>query len=215
MGNRQPRHHQRTRQPKNRRRRMAKPRRPPRPYSPACRHCPPSRHRQPTARRSASYANKAATDNGKWRPPSPRRLHRHRPHHKRPTGRPPQTRRPKRHSPMRRLLLRRCPRRRPRLGAIDTAPPAAVGIIRAFFARPQTFTLGVCNGCQALSHLQSLMPAADRWQFPTFHANESRRFEARSVHGRKSCPSPSPPTHRPHRPHVPHRRLTRRRPRHP
>ena len=62
---------------------------------------------------------------------------------------------------------------------------------RAFFARPQTFTLGVCNGCQALSHLQSLMPAADRWQFPTFHANESRRFEAR-LSMVEVMPSPSP-----------------------
>lgn len=47
----------------------------------------------------------------------------------------------------------------------------------AFFARPDTFTLGVCNGCQMLSHLSPLIPGAE--DFPRFMANRSERFEAR------------------------------------
>ncbi len=46
-----------------------------------------------------------------------------------------------------------------------------------FFARPDTFTLGVCNGCQMLSQLKALIPGADGW--PRFVANRSNRFEAR------------------------------------
>ncbi len=49
----------------------------------------------------------------------------------------------------------------------------------SFFANPNTFALGVCNGCQTLSHLQSLMPQSDNWHFPNFKHNVSRRFEAR------------------------------------
>lgn len=45
-----------------------------------------------------------------------------------------------------------------------------------FFQRQDTFTLGVCNGCQMLSHLQSLIPGAN---WPTFIGNTSRQFEAR------------------------------------
>jgi phosphoribosylformylglycinamidine synthase len=47
----------------------------------------------------------------------------------------------------------------------------------AFFARPDTFTLGVCNGCQMLARLKELIPGAQRW--PVFVANESQQFEAR------------------------------------
>jgi phosphoribosylformylglycinamidine synthase len=47
----------------------------------------------------------------------------------------------------------------------------------AFFARPDTFALGVCNGCQMMSNLASIIPGADHW--PTFHQNRSERFEAR------------------------------------
>ncbi len=47
----------------------------------------------------------------------------------------------------------------------------------AFFARPDTFTLGVCNGCQMLSNLRELIPGAARW--PRFVRNRSDRFEAR------------------------------------
>ncbi|MBF0131096.1 MAG: phosphoribosylformylglycinamidine synthase [Magnetococcales bacterium] len=49
----------------------------------------------------------------------------------------------------------------------------------AFFHHPKTFTLGVCNGCQMLSHLKGLIPGADHW--PTFKNNVSARFEARFV----------------------------------
>lgn len=47
----------------------------------------------------------------------------------------------------------------------------------AFFKRPDTFTLGVCNGCQMLSRLQELIPGTEHW--PTFEANASEQFEAR------------------------------------
>ena len=48
-----------------------------------------------------------------------------------------------------------------------------------FFARPDTFTLGVCNGCQALSALKELIPGAENW--PAFQKNTSEQFEARVV----------------------------------
>ena len=47
----------------------------------------------------------------------------------------------------------------------------------AFFARPDTFSLGVCNGCQMLSHLRELIPGAQHW--PRFLRNRSEQFEAR------------------------------------
>ncbi|EPP4298281.1 phosphoribosylformylglycinamidine synthase, partial [Vibrio navarrensis] len=46
-----------------------------------------------------------------------------------------------------------------------------------FFNRQDTFSLGVCNGCQMLSNLKDLIPGADLW--PRFVRNESERFEAR------------------------------------
>jgi phosphoribosylformylglycinamidine synthase len=46
-----------------------------------------------------------------------------------------------------------------------------------FFARPSTFTLGVCNGCQMLSNLAELIPGAHA--FPRFVRNRSEQFEAR------------------------------------
>jgi len=46
-----------------------------------------------------------------------------------------------------------------------------------FFERPNTFTLGVCNGCQFLSRLKELIPGAQDW--PTFERNESEQYEAR------------------------------------
>ncbi|WP_148864832.1 phosphoribosylformylglycinamidine synthase [Marinobacter fonticola] len=48
-----------------------------------------------------------------------------------------------------------------------------------FFARPDTLTLGVCNGCQMLSNLHELIPGTDHW--PRFVRNESEQFEARLV----------------------------------
>jgi len=50
---------------------------------------------------------------------------------------------------------------------------------RAFFANPQTFALGVCNGCQMLSNLRDLIPGTDHW--PHFVRNQSEQFEARTV----------------------------------
>jgi phosphoribosylformylglycinamidine synthase len=49
----------------------------------------------------------------------------------------------------------------------------------AFFARPDSFALGVCNGCQMLSALQELVPGASDW--PRFVKNRSEQFEARLV----------------------------------
>ncbi len=46
-----------------------------------------------------------------------------------------------------------------------------------FFARPNTFTLGVCNGCQMLADLKDLIPGAQAW--PRFERNRSEQFEAR------------------------------------
>jgi phosphoribosylformylglycinamidine synthase len=46
-----------------------------------------------------------------------------------------------------------------------------------FFDRDNTFSLGVCNGCQMLSNLKELIPGSDLW--PHFVQNKSERFEAR------------------------------------
>lgn len=46
-----------------------------------------------------------------------------------------------------------------------------------FFHRKDTFTLGVCNGCQMVSNLKELIPGASHW--PRFVQNLSERFEAR------------------------------------
>lgn len=47
----------------------------------------------------------------------------------------------------------------------------------AFFEREDTFSLGICNGCQMLSQLKDLIPGADHW--PRFVRNQSEQFEAR------------------------------------
>lgn len=47
----------------------------------------------------------------------------------------------------------------------------------AFFARPDTFSLGVCNGCQMMAQLRDIVPGADHW--PDFEPNAGGRFEAR------------------------------------
>ncbi|RDB42931.1 phosphoribosylformylglycinamidine synthase [Halomonas sp. DQ26W] len=46
-----------------------------------------------------------------------------------------------------------------------------------FFAREDSFGLGVCNGCQMFSQLRELIPGAENW--PRFVRNESEQFEAR------------------------------------
>ncbi|MBV8210986.1 MAG: phosphoribosylformylglycinamidine synthase [Burkholderiaceae bacterium] len=49
----------------------------------------------------------------------------------------------------------------------------------AFFSRTDTFALGVCNGCQMMSQLRSMIPGARHW--PRFLPNTSGQFEARLV----------------------------------
>ena len=46
-----------------------------------------------------------------------------------------------------------------------------------FFTRKDTFTLGVCNGCQFLSHVKELIPGTEAW--PSFQRNKSESYEAR------------------------------------
>ncbi|MEQ8800083.1 MAG: phosphoribosylformylglycinamidine synthase [Phycisphaerales bacterium] len=57
--------------------------------------------------------------------------------------------------------------------------PALREAFAAFFADERNFALGVCNGCQMLSHLADLIPGTDDW--PTFLENRSAQFEARTV----------------------------------
>lgn len=47
----------------------------------------------------------------------------------------------------------------------------------AFFNRDNTFSLGICNGCQMMSNLKTLIPGAENW--PHFVRNQSAQFEAR------------------------------------
>ena len=56
--------------------------------------------------------------------------------------------------------------------------PRARDEFMEFFER-DTLTLGVCNGCQMLSRLKTLIPGADAW--PRFERNRSEQFEGRSV----------------------------------
>jgi len=46
-----------------------------------------------------------------------------------------------------------------------------------FFARKDSFALGVCNGCQMMSQLKGIIPGAEHW--PEFTKNKSEQFEAR------------------------------------
>ncbi|MFC3147012.1 phosphoribosylformylglycinamidine synthase [Piscinibacterium candidicorallinum] len=48
-----------------------------------------------------------------------------------------------------------------------------------FFRRPDTLSLGVCNGCQMMANLKPLIPGADAW--PKFTRNTSEQYEARTV----------------------------------
>ena len=57
--------------------------------------------------------------------------------------------------------------------------PKMVEMFSAFFNRPDTFALGICNGCQMMSHLRSIIPGATHW--PRFVRNVSEQFEARLV----------------------------------
>ncbi|NCZ81887.1 MAG: phosphoribosylformylglycinamidine synthase, partial [Betaproteobacteria bacterium] len=46
-----------------------------------------------------------------------------------------------------------------------------------FFAREDSFSLGVCNGCQMMVQLKSIIPGAEHW--PRFLKNRSGQFEGR------------------------------------
>jgi len=50
-------------------------------------------------------------------------------------------------------------------------------VFSTFFDRTETFTLGVCNGCQMLAGISELIPGADDW--PVFVKNRSEQFEGR------------------------------------
>ena len=47
----------------------------------------------------------------------------------------------------------------------------------AFFARENSFSLGICNGCQMMAQLRDIIPGAEHW--PTFQRNASEQYEAR------------------------------------
>lgn len=57
--------------------------------------------------------------------------------------------------------------------------PRARDEFAGFFARSDTFGLGVCNGCQMMSGLQEIIPGSEHW--PRFMRNLSEQFEARVV----------------------------------
>ena len=46
-----------------------------------------------------------------------------------------------------------------------------------YFLRNDSFTLGVCNGCQMISNLREIIPGTADW--PSFERNTSEQFEAR------------------------------------
>jgi phosphoribosylformylglycinamidine synthase len=58
-----------------------------------------------------------------------------------------------------------------------TFNPRLAEQFQAFFERPNTFGLGVCNGCQMFAELAGLIPGAGAW--PRFTTNRSARYEAR------------------------------------
>ncbi|HEY8356655.1 MAG TPA: phosphoribosylformylglycinamidine synthase, partial [Ramlibacter sp.] len=58
-----------------------------------------------------------------------------------------------------------------------TFNPRLAQQFQAFFARGDTFGLGVCNGCQMFAELADVIPGAQAW--PRFTTNRSERFEAR------------------------------------
>jgi phosphoribosylformylglycinamidine synthase len=58
-----------------------------------------------------------------------------------------------------------------------TFNPVLADQFKTFFARQDTFGLGVCNGCQMFAELATIIPGAEYW--PRFTTNQSERFEAR------------------------------------
>ncbi len=57
--------------------------------------------------------------------------------------------------------------------------PRLKAMFEAFFARPDSFALGICNGCQMVSQLKEIIPGASHW--PAFTRNRCEQFEARYV----------------------------------
>ena len=57
--------------------------------------------------------------------------------------------------------------------------PRARDAFAVFFQRPETFALGICNGCQMMSNLHEIIPGSEHW--PHFVRNRSEQFEARLV----------------------------------
>jgi phosphoribosylformylglycinamidine synthase len=57
--------------------------------------------------------------------------------------------------------------------------PKLAEMFITFFGRADSFALGVCNGCQMMSHLRSIIPGARDW--PRFERNASEQFEGRLV----------------------------------
>jgi phosphoribosylformylglycinamidine synthase len=55
--------------------------------------------------------------------------------------------------------------------------PALAEQFSGFFQRRDSFGLGICNGCQMMSSLKSIIPGAEHW--PKFTRNQSEQFEAR------------------------------------
>ena len=50
-------------------------------------------------------------------------------------------------------------------------------VFQQFFNREDSFSLGICNGCQMMANLKDLIPGAALW--PHFVRNQSEQFEAR------------------------------------
>jgi phosphoribosylformylglycinamidine synthase len=57
--------------------------------------------------------------------------------------------------------------------------PRLAEMFTVFFGRGDSFALGVCNGCQMMSHLRSIIPGARHW--PRFERNASEQFEGRLI----------------------------------
>lgn len=55
--------------------------------------------------------------------------------------------------------------------------PRAKDEFETFFNRNDSFSLGVCNGCQMMSNLTDIIPGSSAW--PSFNRNVSEQFEAR------------------------------------
>ena len=55
--------------------------------------------------------------------------------------------------------------------------PAIREEFQAFFARLDSFALGICNGCQMFAALKSIVPGTEHW--PRFVSNKSEQYESR------------------------------------